>query len=124
MTRRTFLLPLAAMTIVFAGCERSIDLELPTDGELQLTIRDEAASTYCIIKASSDGAMKVATWLDANQDGWESSLVSFAPGVQLNGEGFSINFHRESAIVNYEAGQFTHAVPAVVYTGLSCQKKS
>ena len=118
--RGMILMLLIAMGIVLAGCESSIDLELPIDGVLQLTIISGTTMSNCSIAANSDGIKTIATWLDALQDGWEPSPASYVLDIELKGDGFSIQFSNGFAVVNYEEGQFTHSVPAGVFTELHC----
>ena len=111
---------IVALLTVVAGCGSSVDLDLPTAGKLDLTIRDGANTAFCDVEASSPGVNSVTAWLEANRDGWQSSMVTYAPTVQLNGDGFSLNFVGELAVVNHANRQLTHPVPAEVFTDLVC----
>ncbi len=119
MLRSTVLLFVASLAVL-AGCESSVELDFPTTGLLGLTIRDGANTSYCDIDASSSGVTSVATWIETNRDGWDSSIVTYAPSVQLNGDGFSVNFVSDLAVINYNKEQLTHLVSNDVYAGLVC----
>lgn len=109
-----------ALLAVLSGCGSSIDLDFPSAGKLGLTIRDGANTTVCDVEANSPGVTAVAAWLDSNRDDWHSSMVTYAPTVQLNGDGFSINFVGGLAVINHSSTQLTHRLSEDVYGDLVC----
>jgi len=68
----------------------------------------------------SEKYLKLSAWLSANSKGWEATPASYVPALVVSGAGLSINFLKGGAIVNYAAGQYSHAVDPSQYEFLRC----
>lgn len=124
MTRLPKLLTIAVSSFLAAACERTVTVEIPLDENLQLEIQHLETGTinarHCELEAGSDEVAQISSWLDENRDGWEPSVVTFAPGVMIRGSDFTLNFLGDGAILNYDEGQFTHPTDSYFYANLRC----
>jgi hypothetical protein len=111
----------SAILVGIAACSKNLDFEIPRGVDLSLTIRDGRSYQSCEIEASSSDIENLATWLKDNSSGWESTWVTYAPGVLVTGPGFSINFMNEAAVINYEGGQYARPVTSASYSHLVCR---
>jgi len=119
MSIRPALLLLSLATL--ASCAKPLGLSLPSDKPLELKIYSHGAPVQtCGIAPGSSQFQKLVDLLTANRDEWEPTPVTFVPSVLVTGDGFSINFLKDFAVVNYADGQFKHPIPASEYAFLGC----
>ncbi len=126
MPRTQFLHITAVSLLLLAACEKTVTFQIPLDEDLKLTIHDTGpgiiTAQECMLEAGSDEIDKIATWLNANKDDWEPSVVTFVPGVMVRGPDFTLNFLGDGAILNYEKGQFTSPSGSSFYSNLRCDE--
>ena len=102
------------------GCTRSIRFTLPSAPlTLSLTVKG-ASAKRCTISPGSEQYKALSTWLIAHQDGWQSSVATYAPSVVVTGNGFNLNFLQSLAVLNHAGNQFTHPVSQGDFAFLVC----
>jgi hypothetical protein len=50
---------------------------------------------------------EIKEWLKQHGSGWKPSLVSYAPVQLIEGDGYTLNFHRDHCIANVRAADGT-----------------
>lgn len=104
-----------------AGCAKPLGLVIPQDKPLTLEIHSQGAPVQkCTIAPASPQFKQLGSLLAATSDDWAPTPVTFVPSVLVTGDGFSINFLKDFAVVNYADGQFKHQVPISAYAFLGC----
>jgi hypothetical protein len=120
MSSRLALLLLSIVTL--ASCAKPLDLSLPTDKPLELHIYSQGSPVQmCTIAPNSPQFQQLDALLAANNEGWDTTLVTFVPSVLVTGDGFSINFLQGYAVVNYADQQLKRPMPASEYAFLECE---
>lgn len=84
-----------------------IDAKLLLDSEETLTIETHQTNGISNkkreIRKGEETYSRFRKWLEENEKGWEPSLVTFVPSVEVRGKKFVINFHPQRAILNFQS---------------------
>lgn len=97
------------------GWDHTLIFSLPAEA---LIVRD--GQTECAVASGSEQHAKLSAWLSANGKGWEATPASYVPALVVSGTGFSINFLKGGAILNYNEGQYSHSADPSQYEFLHC----
>ena len=109
------------LTVLVAGCSRTIDLVLPRTGTLELLIYSKGSPiAKCQLTPDSFEFQELQKLMVSNRDGWSPTLVTYVPAVYVRGTEMSINFGQDFAVVNYKEGKFERPIPKSEYAFLKC----
>ena len=55
------------------------------------------------IRKGEEAYSQLKRWMEENEKGWEPSLVTFVPAIEIRGKKFFLNFHPRRAILNFQS---------------------
>ena len=101
----------AIALVAMAGCSKELNVELPENETLKVAVYSGPnARKERLLTPSSREHERLAAWLEANRAGWSVTPASYVPGVFVIGKNFSINFLKETVIINVPEGQYMKSV--------------
>jgi len=114
---------IAWWSLLVTGCSHTVNYTLPTTEQLKVHIYAQGRPIQeCEISPTSEQYKKLSIWLNQNRADWSATPATYVPGVLISGTKFSINFIGNSTIINYEAGQYSHATTPKDYEFVRCEK--
>ena len=94
-----------------ASCGGEVSLQLPQDETLNLSVYNGGRPLKEEpLPPTGNKHHLLSLWLSANRDGWSTTPLSYVPGVDVTGKGFSINFLGKDVIINYHKRQYIKSV--------------
>ena len=97
---------LFALLLVVSACSmatRTVDMtRLGPANQVQIYEGGKPILDRPVASGSKD-EQAVTSWLRSHADGWQPSLVTYAPGRRARGENFDLNFHENRCVLNYRA---------------------
>jgi hypothetical protein len=95
---------LFALMLFVSACSiatRTVDVaKLGPSNQVQIYEGGKPVVDRRVTPGSAD-ERAVTSWLRAHADGWQSSLVTFAPGRCVRGEKFDLNFGKDRCVLDY-----------------------
>lgn len=95
---------LLTLCVILTACRIDANSILEPEEVLIVSIHNLTGTTITKkeIRKGDETYNWLKKWMEDNEKGWESSLVTFAPSVEVRGEKFNLNFHPTRAILNFK----------------------
>ena len=118
---------LAAISILMliAGCTQRIEFTFPSKGIVKVEAFDGGRPiASCDVSVESDAMRRFSAWLTTHRDGWQPTLVTYAPKIHIRGSGFDINFLSDGVVINFDRKQYIRTVSDFDTKILLCNRRS
>lgn len=102
--------------MLLVSCKIDTDQIINSNESIKINTFNNGTQTNEYSLNQSDGKyIKFISWVNANKQGWEPTLVTYAPSLLVSGKNFSFNFMGGDVVVNCESGQFAKKIQPEEY---------
>ena len=108
-------------SLSLTACAREFEFSLPDDEDLQLKeYVNGQVEGECLIAVGSKTHGSLNSWLASNTSEWHYSDATYAPGILVQGNNFSINVQDDNVIIVNLDTQFVMPINAQALSFLTC----
>lgn len=96
---------LLILCTILTACRIDANSILEPEEVLVVSIHNLTGTTVTKkeIRKGDETYNRLKKWMVDNEKGWDSSLVTFVPSVEVRGKNFNLNFHQTRAILNFQS---------------------
>ena len=109
-----------SLLLLLTACSRSISVELPAQSLTVVSYVQGKASGRCMIVPGSNKFHALADFIKQNADGWHRRSGDYSPALVVIGSDINMYFMDDLLVMNYDGGEYSHAVTPASYAFLTC----